>query len=298
MKQALLRTDLRKFPLRRGKVRDIYDLGGNLLIVATDRISAFDVVMPNGIPGKGIILNSLSEFWFEKMGSVAPSHLISTNVKDFDVLSPEERALLRGRAMLVKKAEPIPVECVVRGYLAGSGWKSYRENRTVCGIKLPEGLKEASRLPEPIFTPATKAASGHDENITFGDVISLVGRDTAQFIADKSIQIYKEASDYALDCGIIISDTKFEWGYADGQIILIDELLTPDSSRFWPADTYREGTSPISFDKQFVRDYLESVGWKKTPPAPTLPDEIVMKTREKYIEAFRRLTRSELPEGF
>ncbi len=297
MREALLRTDFRGFALRRGKVRDIYDLGENLLIVATDRISAFDVVMPNGIPDKGVILNSLSEFWFRRTAHITASHLISTDVEDFEALSPEGRNLVRGRAMLVKKAEPIPVECVVRGYLAGSGWKSYRENGTLWGIELPPNLRQASRLPEPLFTPATKAASGHDENITFKDVVNLAGKDVARFIADKSMQIYKEASDYARSCGIIISDTKFEWGFCKGEIILIDELLTPDSSRFWPADSYKEGTSPVSFDKQFARDYLENIGWNKQPPAPTLPEEIVRKTREKYVEAYRRLVGKEPPVG-
>jgi len=293
--ETLLETNLAGKEVRRGKVRDIYDLGDKLLIVATDRISAFDCVMPNGIPGKGKILTQISLFWFDLMKDVAENHLISADARDLAELSPPERELVKDRFMLVKKARVIPVECVVRGYLAGSGWKSYQASGEVCGIKLPEGLRQASKLPEPVFTPATKADSGHDENISFEQMAEIAGRKTADYLVSRSIEIYKRASEYARSkAGIIISDTKFEWGMAGGEIILIDELLTPDSSRFWPLDEYREGINPPSFDKQFVRDYLESCGWNKEPPAPKLPEEIVQRTREKYLEAFRRLTGKEL----
>jgi len=293
--ETLLETNLAGKEVRRGKVRDIYDLGDKLLIVATDRISAFDCVMPNGIPGKGKILTQISLFWFDLMKDVAENHLISADARDLAELSPPERELVKDRFMLVKKARVIPVECVVRGYLAGSGWKSYQASGEVCGIKLPEGLRQASKLPEPVFTPATKAESGHDENISFEQMAEIAGRKTADYLVSRSIEIYKRASEYARSkAGIIISDTKFEWGMAGGEIILIDELLTPDSSRFWPLDEYREGINPPSFDKQFVRDYLESCGWNKEPPAPKLPEEIVQRTREKYLEAFRRLTGKEL----
>jgi len=288
--EAILETNLSGLKVRRGKVRDIYDLGEALLIVASDRISAFDSVMQNGIPAKGKILTAISLFWFDFMKDVTKNHLISSDERDLTDLSPEEKKLLAGRFMLVKKAEVIPIECVVRGYLAGSGWKSYSESGEVCGVKLPPGLKQASKLPEPIFTPATKAESGHDINISLEEMASRVGRQTADILTARSIEIYKKACEYALGKGIIISDTKFEWGLADGEIILIDELLTPDSSRFWPLDTYSVGSSPPSFDKQFVRDYLESCGWDKNPPAPALPEDIVTKTQEKYLEACRRLT--------
>jgi len=288
--EAILETNLSGLKVRRGKVRDIYDLGEALLIVASDRISAFDSVMQNGIPGKGKILTAISLFWFDFMKDITKNHLISSDERDLTDLSPEEKKLLAGRFMLVKKAEVIPIECVVRGYLAGSGWKSYSESGEVCGVKLPPGLKQASKLPEPIFTPATKAESGHDINISLEEMASRVGRQTADILTARSIEIYKKACEYALGKGIIISDTKFEWGLADGEIILIDELLTPDSSRFWPLDTYSVGSSPPSFDKQFVRDYLESCGWDKNPPAPALPEDIVTKTQEKYLEACRRLT--------
>jgi phosphoribosylaminoimidazole-succinocarboxamide synthase len=289
MQEPLLRTNLKGRKVKRGKVRDIYDMDDGLLIVATDRISAFDCVMPNGIPGKGKILTQISLFWFDRMKELVENHLISSDARDLKDLPEDERELVRDRFMLVRKAEVIPVECVVRGYLAGSGWKSYRETGQVCGIALPEGLKQASRLPEPIFTPATKAASGHDENISLERMAEIAGRERADYLVSKSIEIYKKAADYALKRGIIISDTKFEWGVADGKVILIDELLTPDSSRFWPLDSYREGTNPPSFDKQFVRDYLERCDWNKEPPAPELPEEIVGKTRQKYMEAYQKL---------
>ena len=288
--EALLETNLKGREVKRGKVRDIYDLGETLLIVASDRISAFDSVMQNGIPGKGKILTAISFFWFDLMKDITKNHLISSDEGDLTDLSPDERKLVAGRFMLVKKADVIPIECVVRGYLAGSGWKSYSEAGEVCGVKLPPGLKQASKLPEPIFTPATKAESGHDINISLEEMASRIGREKADILTSRSIGIYNKACEYALAKGIIISDTKFEWGMADGEIILIDELLTPDSSRFWPLDTYNVGSSPPSFDKQFVRDYLESCGWDKNPPAPALPEDIVLKTQEKYLEACRRLT--------
>ena len=292
--KALLSTNLENRKVRRGKVRDIYDLADMLLIVATDRISAFDCVMPNGIPNKGKILTQISLFWFDFMKDIVENHLISSDVNDLKDFSRDEKELLRDRFMLVKKAQVIPIECVVRGYLAGSGWASYKSRCEACGIKLPKGLKQASKLPEPIFTPATKAGSGHDENITIKEMSSIVGKSVTDYLISKSIEIYKKAAAYSLKKGIIISDTKFEWGTNDGKIILIDELLTPDSSRFWPLDTYKAGSSPVSFDKQFVRDYLESCDWDKEPPAPELPEDIVRKTQEKYLEAYRRLTGKEI----
>jgi phosphoribosylaminoimidazole-succinocarboxamide synthase len=295
MSNVVLRTDIAEFPVRRGKVRDVYDLGDSLLIVATDRLSAFDVILPTGIPNKGRVLNQLSAFWFERLKEVTESHVISVPAAARDVakihpaLAPHA-AMLAGRSMVVRKAQVQPVECVVRGYLAGSGWKSYRETGAVCGIKLPKGLVESSKLPEPIFTPSTKAESGHDENIPFARMCGIVGADVAAQMRDRSIALYARARDYAATRGIIICDTKFEWGLADGKIILIDEALTPDSSRFWPADQYAPGRSQPSYDKQFVRDWLEASGWNKTPPAPTLPDDVVAKTSAKYIEAYERLT--------
>jgi phosphoribosylaminoimidazole-succinocarboxamide synthase len=276
--------------LRSGKVRDIFDLGDRLLFVATDRISAFDCIMPNGIPRKGEVLTQISYFWFAQTQSFQPNHLISrphdplpANLKPF-------AAQLSGRSMIVKKAKPLAIECVVRGYLAGSGWKEYRAAQTVCGIKLPSGLKESSELPEPIFTPATKAETGHDENISFEQAAEIVGKDIAQRVRTASLRIYNTARDYARKRGIIIADTKFEFGLLDGELILIDEVLTPDSSRFWPADQYQPGKSQPSFDKQFVRDYLETLDWNKTPPAPALPDEVVARTQAKYLDAYERLT--------
>jgi phosphoribosylaminoimidazole-succinocarboxamide synthase len=275
----------------RGKVRDIYDLGDNLLLVATDRISAFDVILPTPIPGKGKILTALSEFWFGIIKDIIPNHLITTRIDQFPAACLPHREKLEGRSMLVKKSTPAPVECIVRGYLAGSGWKDYQNTGSVCGIRLPQGLVEASRLEQPIFTPSTKAAIGaHDVNITFDDMLTKLGKKRAEAMRDSSIAIYKRASDLAETKGIIIADTKFEFGLEADRIILIDEVLTPDSSRFWPADGYRPGKTPDSFDKQFVRDYLLKLPWDMKSPPPELPPEIVKKTHEKYAEALRRLT--------
>ncbi len=291
---ALLTTSIGNYPKRAGKVRDIYELPDHLLIVATDRISAFDCVMPNGIPDKGRILTQISLFWFEMLESITPNHLVSGALKDLpeDIRSDE----IDGRFMLCRKCEVIPIECIVRGYIAGSGWKEYKESQTVCGIKLPEKLKQCSELPEPIFTPSTKADQGHDENISFETACELVGEELMTQLRDKSVAIYSKARDYAAERGIILADTKFEWGMdSDGQLTLIDEVLTPDSSRFWPADLYKPGKSQHSFDKQFVRDYLEKIKFDKTPPAPPLPSEIVQKTRAKYIEAFESLAEKTFP---
>ncbi|MGC8990193.1 MAG: phosphoribosylaminoimidazolesuccinocarboxamide synthase [Verrucomicrobiia bacterium] len=289
--EPLLNIDIPGIPkLRRGKVREVFDLDDALLLVATDRISAFDCLMPNGIPRKGEVLTQLSFFWFDRFAGLVPNQLLAGPTDPWPArLAPYARLLAR-RAMLVKKAKPLPVECVVRGYLAGSGWKEYRASQTVCGIKLPPGLREADELPEPIFTPATKAETGHDENISFDRVESLLGSNLANQVRDYSLTLYRSARDYARDRGIIIADTKFEFGLHNGQLILIDEVLTPDSSRFWPADTYEPGRSQASFDKQFVRDYLESINWNKTPPAPSLPPDVVARTQQKYLEAYERLT--------
>jgi phosphoribosylaminoimidazole-succinocarboxamide synthase len=275
----------------RGKVRDIYSLGDKLLLVASDRISAFDVILPTLIPDKGKILTKLSEFWFGVVKDIVPHHLISTNVDDFPPACQPHRAKLEGRSMLVRKSLPAPVECIVRGYLAGSGWKDYQQTGSVCGIRLAKGLAEASRLDEPIFTPSTKAPVGsHDVNISFNEMIGKVGKHRAEKMRDATIAIYCRARDLAEKKGIIIADTKFEFGLEGDGIMLIDEVLTPDSSRFWPADGYRPGKTPDSFDKQFVRDYLLDLRWDMKPPAPELPAEIVKKTQEKYSEALRRLT--------
>jgi len=293
-KDVLLETRLPNVPLyKRGKVRDLYDLGDHLLIVATDRISAFDVVLPTGIPGKGRILTQISRYWFSVTRDLVPNHLLSTEVEDFPAVLTPYREILAGRSMLVKKAKPLPVECIVRGYLAGSGWKEYQASGTVCGITLPPGLQESARLEEPIFTPSTKAEGGaHDENIPFERTVALLGRDLAEQVKGLSLALYRRAREVAERKGILIADTKFEFGIeeGDGRLLLIDELLTPDSSRFWPKDAYVPGRSQQSFDKQFVRDYLESIGWDKRPPAPPLPDEIVRKTAERYAEALARLT--------
>jgi phosphoribosylaminoimidazole-succinocarboxamide synthase len=275
---------------RKGKVRDVYDLGDKLLLVATDRISAYDVVIPTPIPDKGRILTQLSLFWFEYTKDIVENHFLSGNVSDLPQQFRRYAAELEGRMMLTRKCQVVPFECVVRGYLVGSGWSEYKKTGTVCGIKLPQGLKEASKLPEPIFTPATKADVGHDENVSWDYMADKLGAELAGRLRDLSIGIYSAARDYAITKGVIIADTKFEFGLLDGRIILIDEVLTPDSSRFWPADKYREGTAPVSFDKQFVRDYLSSLDWDKTPPAPELPEEIVRKTREKYTEILNILT--------
>ena len=292
MSQIVVQTDFKDLPLKgRGKVRDIYDIGETLLIVATDRISAFDVVMPNPIPDKGMVLTQISRFWFEATNDIVPNHLISTEVGDFPEVCWPYREILAGRTMWVRKAEPLPVECVVRGYLSGSGWGEYKTRGEVCGIRLPEGLMESSRLKEPIFTPATKAEAGaHDENISFERVIELVGRERAEQIKTMSISIYQRASEIAEKKGIIIADTKFEFGMSGGKLLLIDEVLTPDSSRLWPKDEYRPGGAQKSFDKQFLRDYLVSLDWDKVPPAPQLPQEIIEKTRQRYLEALKRLT--------
>jgi phosphoribosylaminoimidazole-succinocarboxamide synthase len=279
-------------PPKRGKVRDIYDLGDALLIVATDRISAFDVVLPNAVPEKGRVLTEISKYWFSQTGSIVKNHLISTDVRDFPPACRPHAALLEGRSMLVRKASPLPVECIVRGYLTGSGLKEYQATGAVSGISLPPGLTEASRLPEPIFTPSTKAEAGeHDLNIDFATVVNLVGKDTADKIKRYTLAIYKRACELAEPKGIIIADTKLEFGISDGEIMLIDEVLTPDSSRFWPKHDYREGVVQKSFDKQFVRDYLLSLAWNQRPPAPVLPDEVVRKTSEKYLEVLNMLTR-------
>ena len=291
MTSTLLQTELADLPVRRGKVRDIYDLGDKLLMVSTDRISAFDYVLPTGIPDKGRVLTQVSAFWFDKFSQ--PNHLIDTDISGVNLPAGTDPAELAGRSMLVKKCEVVPIECVVRGYLVGSGWKEYQKSGTVCGIKLPEGLQQASKLDEPIFTPATKAEEGHDENISFERMVEIVGQDVAEELREKSLRIYREGAEYAATKGIIIGDTKFEWGKFEGDLILIDEILTPDSSRFWPADQYKVGTNPLSFDKQFVRDWLSTTDWDKNSPPPALPEDIVTQTRAKYIEAYERLTGAE-----
>jgi len=280
-------------PLSRGKVRDMYAVGENVLIVASDRISAFDVVLPTGIPWKGHVLTALTQFWLSPEGVIAdvtPNHLITTDVDEMGREAARHADILRGRSMLVRKARVLPIECVVRGYLAGSGWKEYREKGSICGIALPNGLKESAELPQPIFTPSTKATTGHDENISFEEVGKIVGWQIAEELRHRSLAVYKKARDYARGKGIIICDTKFEWGVAEGSLILVDEVLTPDSSRFWPAEGYAPGRSQPSYDKQFVRDYLIRIGWNKEPPAPELPADIVRMTSEKYLEAYRLLT--------
>ncbi|MGD9110093.1 MAG: phosphoribosylaminoimidazolesuccinocarboxamide synthase [Phycisphaerales bacterium] len=288
---VILQTDIEGLKCARGKVRDIYDLGDKLLIVATDRISAFDVVMANGIPYKGVILTKISRFWFDFLADNIEHHLISDDVKDYPKPFCDHPDQLRGRSMLVKKVEVLPIECVIRGYLAGSGWKEYKQSGTVCGQKLPAGLKQCDKLPELIFTPATKAEMGeHDENISFDRCVEIIGKEKAEYVKTKSTDIFTKASDYAESKGMILADTKFEWGIADGKIILIDEVLTPDSSRFWPADKYEAGRDQESFDKQFVRNYLESISFNKSGPGVELPPEIVEKTSDKYIEGFERLT--------
>jgi len=288
---VISKTELKSLRLKvRGKVRDIYDLEDRLLIVATDRISAFDVVMPNPIPDKGRVLTQLSKFWFNLTQEIVPNHVISTEVDDFPKECQPYQGILRGRSMLVTKTDPLPVECVVRGYLSGSGWEEYKKTGEVCGISLPRGLLESAKLEEPIFTPATKAEMGlHDENITFDKMEKIVGRERAKRLKSFSLTIYKKARDFAEQRGILIADTKMEFGIKDGKLLLIDELLTPDSSRFWPKDDYRPGGSQKSFDKQFLRDYLLSLKWDKSPPAPELPKEIIQKTREKYLEAYQRI---------
>jgi phosphoribosylaminoimidazole-succinocarboxamide synthase len=284
-------TEIRSLNLKgRGKVRDIYDLGNRLLIIATDRISAFDVVMPNPIPDKGRVLTQLSKFWFDMTRDIVTNHVISTEVRDYPEECQPHREVLEGRSMLVMKTEVLPIECVVRGYLSGSGWEEYMKSGEVCGVSLPKGLMESSKLEAPIFTPATKAEIGlHDENITFERTEQIIGRELARKVKSISIAIYEKARDFADQKGIIIADTKMEFGVKDGQLVLIDELLTPDSSRFWPKDEYRPGGAQKSYDKQFLRDYLLAIKWNKTPPAPELPTEVIQKTREKYLEAYRKL---------
>jgi phosphoribosylaminoimidazole-succinocarboxamide synthase len=279
--------------LRSGKVREVFDLGDTLLFVATDRISAFDVILPDPIPNKGAVLNQLSAFWFKHFEKIA-NHFVTAKFEKFPDVLKKFREQLAGRSMIVKKTKPLAVECVVRGYLAGSGWKEYQESQSVCGIKLPAGLKLASQLPEPIFTPATKAEQGHDENIDMKRCAQILGDEIANRVKKLSLEIYSRGREHAAQKGIIVADTKFEFGMVAGELLLIDECLTPDSSRFWPKDGYVVGQSPPSFDKQFVRDYLETLNWNKTPPAPRLPKDVIEKTSAKYLEAFRRLTSSEL----
>jgi phosphoribosylaminoimidazole-succinocarboxamide synthase len=301
---VVLETNLAGLTLaRRGKVRDVYDLGEHLLIVATDRISAFDYILGSGIPDKGRVLTQLSAFWFAKVADLVPHHLVSVNVDDFPAAARVHAHILDGRSMLVRKTEPLPIECVARGYLSGSGWKEYGQTGTVCGVQLPAGLTESARLPHPIFTPATKAESGHDENISEARAGEIVGSELIAKLRDLTLAIYGRGVDYALTRGIIIADTKFEFGLlrasgaSAGQgesLILIDEVLTPDSSRFWPKDQYKAGSGQPSFDKQFVRDYLEKIGWNKQPPVPALPDDVVMRTRAKYLEAYKLITGQEL----
>lgn len=275
----------------RGKVRDIYDIGDHLLIVTSDRISAFDVIMDQGIPDKGFVLTEISKFWFSKMTDIVPNHLVATEVDDFPAVTHKYRGQLQGRSMLVRKASPLPVECIVRGYISGSGWKEYKKQQSICGIPLESGLRESEKLPDPIFTPSTKAELGeHDENISFEQAVELCGRGTAEKVRDISLAIYSRARDLAAEKGIIIADTKFEFGIRDDELIWIDEALTPDSSRFWPQSSYEPGGPQPSFDKQFLRDYLETLEWDKQAPPPTLPEEIVRKTSEKYLEALKRLT--------
>jgi phosphoribosylaminoimidazole-succinocarboxamide synthase len=291
MAHVILRTQIPHTTAKHGKVRDIYDLGDKMLLVASDRLSAFDVIMKTGIPYKGQVLTQISRFWFEFLAGVVENHLIADSPKQFPKPFCDYPDQLAGRSMLVKKTRVLPVECIVRGYLAGSGWKEYQKQGTVCGIKLPMGLKQCDKLPEPIFTPSTKAEQGqHDENISFAETVNILGKDKAEYIRNKSIEVFKKASAYAESKGIILADTKFEWGEIDGRIILIDEVLTPDSSRFWPADKYRPGRDQESFDKQFVRNYLEDIKFDKSGPGVELPEDITQKTSAKYIDAYERLT--------
>ena len=286
--EVLLETALEGLTVHRGKVRDLYDRGDRLLLVATDRISAFDWVLPTGIPDKGRVLTALSHFWFELLD--VPNHMLATDLDEMDLPSEVDREPLSGRTMLVRKTDVVPVECVVRGYLAGSGWRDYQKTGEVCGVRLPEGMRNSDQLPEPIFTPATKAAEGHDENISFEQMVDVVGKETAEELRNRSLDVYQRAADYALERGIVVADTKFEWGWYDGELLLIDEVLTPDSSRFWPKDQYHPGRSQPSFDKQFVRDWLDATDWDKNSTPPALPPEIVEQTRAKYLEAYERLT--------
>jgi phosphoribosylaminoimidazole-succinocarboxamide synthase len=293
--RIILDTDLPGVTRRaRGKVRDVYEIDGKILIVATDRISAFDYILPTGIPDKGRVLTQLSVFWFDFLGSLAPNHFVTANVDEYPDPLPRYRDQLEGRSMLVKSARMVNVECVARGYLSGSGWKEYQKSQSVCGVALPPGLKESDKLPEPIFTPSTKAQSGHDMNISMQQAADMVGAGTAEKLRSLTLSIYTRAAEYALERGIIIADTKFEFGFADGELILADEVLTPDSSRFWPLASYKPGGAQPSYDKQYVRDYLESIRWNKQPPAPPLPEDVAAKTSEKYKEAYRVLTGKDL----
>jgi phosphoribosylaminoimidazole-succinocarboxamide synthase len=293
MAKPLLQSQIAGYPCRRGKVRDVYDLGDRLIIVATDRLSAFDWVLPTGIPDKGRILTSMSLFWFDFLKT--PHHLLATDVKAMPKPFAEQADVLQGRTVLVRKAEVVPIECIVRGYIAGSGWKEYRKSGTVCGMKVGPGLAECQQLPEAIFTPSTKAESGHDENISFEVMVKTTGDQLAQELRRRSLDIYQRGADYARSKGIVLADTKFEFGrLANGELILIDEVLTPDSSRFWPLDSYKPGSNPPSFDKQFVRDWLETTSWDKNSPPPELPADVVEKTRAKYLEAHERLTGKKL----
>ena len=300
MKEAIVETRLEGItPFRHGKVRDLYEAGEHLLIVATDRISAFDYVLATGIPDKGAVLNQLSAFWFGLTSDVVPNHVMTTDTAEYPAPLRRHAAILQGRSMLVRRTRPLAIECVVRGYLSGSGWKEYQKTGRVCGIELPAGLKESDRLPRPIFTPSTKAESGHDVNITETEAAAIVGADLIQELRDLSLDVYRRGAAHAEKLGIIVADTKFEFGLVEpagksASLMLIDEVLTPDSSRFWPADAYAPGGPQPSYDKQYVRDYLEQIGWNKRPPAPALPPDVVAKTREKYLEAFRRLTGREL----
>ncbi len=287
---VLLESQLPGVPVRRGKVRDVYDFGDRLLFVATDRISAFDWVLPNGIPDKGAILTQISRFWFARLG--VPHHLLDVDLTTLPLPAGTDVEALRPRSLVVRKTKVFPIECVARGYLVGSGWKEYRVSQTVCGLPLPPGLVEAQQLDEPIFTPATKAETGHDENIPFDRAAAIIGLSTAEQLRELTLSIYRQANDYARTRGLILADTKFEFGEVDGRILLIDEVLTPDSSRFWPADQYTPGRNPPSFDKQFVRDWLETTGWDKSSPPPALPDDVIARTRDKYLEAYERLTGS------
>lgn len=295
MSQALTKIEIPNTTSHSGKVREIFDVGDKLLFVASDRISAFDCIMPNGIPQKGEVLTQISKFWFERTGDVVKNHLLSMDVSEYPAPFNEYAEQLEGRSMLVKKTTVLPVECIVRGYLIGSGWKEYQKTETIGGMPLRSGYKMADKLDEPIFTPSTKAEQGlHDENISYDQMVEIIGKEKAEKLKELSLKLYKEAADYALTKGIIIADTKFEFGELDGEIILIDEVLTPDSSRFWPADSYEVGCSPMSYDKQFVRDYLETLDWDKTPPAPELPAEIIEKSQAKYLEAYELLTGTSL----
>lgn len=288
MSKPVLETNISGLIPKRGKVRDVYDLEDSLLMISSDRISAFDWVLPSAIPDKGRVLTKISEFWFGKLD--IPNHLLTMDLGSMDLPEDTDLEALEGRSMVVKKCDVVPIECVVRGYLAGSGWKEYQAEGTVCGITLPEGLQQASQLGAPIFTPATKEESGHDVNIPFARMEEIVGADVAAELRDRSVEIYKRGAEYARTKGVIIADTKFEWGWYQGELILIDEVMTPDSSRFWPAVTYQVGESPKSYDKQFVRDWLETTDWDKNSPAPQLPEDIITKTRAKYIEAYEVLT--------